>query len=261
MKGVELSTVCIINSLLLNIYIYKYLMRYRELQGSSWHEEEEIRTYLQDCRTLRELKSSEKSLKEEGSLKKYWIRKINWSAVQKGRGRQMSMKPHIQSLALLSQTETALKEMEKSVSIWRNRSMKRVVQKEPFRFSLFIKSLWSSRKIRKELFESGNHDSSFLNTSLLSLLATPFKGPTQTTCIFVFTLFLYNVLVCLHQVFLMRMDNTIMQTVNVMPVITSRITVPPNLCSNTVQVSVSAQKWTPNYTLQMSLVGNYNNES
>lgn len=176
-------------------------------------------------------------------------------------GRQMCTKARIQSLALLSQTETALKETEKSVSIWRNRSMKRVVQKEPFRSSLFIKSLWSSRKIRKEQFESGNHDSSSLNTSLLSLLVTPFTSPTQTTCIFVFTLFLYHVLVCLHQGFLVWMDNTLLQTVNVMPVITSHITVPPKLCSNTVQVSVSAQKWTPNYTLQTSLAGNYNNES
>lgn len=178
-------------------------------------------------------------------------------------GRQMCTKARIQSLALLSQTETALKETEKSVSIWRNRSMKRVVQKEPFRFSLFIKSLWSSRKRRKEQFESGI-EPWFLIPEYQSAFSpghTFHRSYPNYLHFFFFTLFLYNVLVCLHQVFLMGMDNKKMQKVNVMPVITSHITVPPKLCSNTVQVSVSAQKWTPNYTLQTSVAGNYNNES
>lgn len=56
-------------------------------------------------------------------------------------------------------------------------------------------------------------------------------------------------------------DNEIMQKVNVMSVITSRITVPPKLCSNTVRVSVWIKNCTPKYTEHTSVTGIDNNQS
>lgn len=146
-----------------------------------------------------------------------------------------------------------LKETKKCASIWRKSSVKRVLHKEP--------SI-NSRKRRKGRFGSGNQDSSalpsFSPSQLLLRLTLYFIIPIYFSS---FNIWTNKPLwfVCIKRV--SWVDHEIMQKVDEMSVIMSRITVPPKSCSNTKQVSVWVKNCTTKYTQHTPVAGNDNNTS
>lgn len=105
----------------------------------------------------------------------------------------------------------------------------------------------TAEKRRKGQFGSGNQDSSGLPSSLLSFTTATQTNPDLISHEFIssFQFLFSSTNICTNKplqfVYINRVswvDDGIMQKVNGMSVITSRITVPPELCSTTEQVSV-----------------------